>query len=116
MLVVDNVDDTIRDECVVNQEGKLNFFRWLGCDNSLNRQLWLCIWLWQEQELKAARSKNYKVAERLTDAVKQIDEVMTGYRQLMQVDTVHKESFLTLLHKKMLCIQLSLLLKSISAL
>uniref|UniRef100_A0A7S0R959 CBM20 domain-containing protein n=1 Tax=Pyramimonas obovata TaxID=1411642 RepID=A0A7S0R959_9CHLO len=36
-----------------------------------------------EQELKAARSKNYRVAERLTAAIKQVDEVMATYRQLM---------------------------------
>jgi hypothetical protein len=39
----------------------------------------------QEQELKAARSKNYKVADSLTAAVKQIDEVMVRYKELMQV-------------------------------
>ena len=43
--------------------------------------------VWQEQELKAARSKNYKVAERLTAAVKQIDDILSTYKGLMAVSS-----------------------------
>eukprot|EP00242_Pyramimonas_sp_CCMP2087_P004424 CAMPEP_0198204366 /NCGR_PEP_ID=MMETSP1445-20131203/7771_1 /TAXON_ID=36898 /ORGANISM="Pyramimonas sp., Strain CCMP2087" /LENGTH=372 /DNA_ID=CAMNT_0043876213 /DNA_START=219 /DNA_END=1337 /DNA_ORIENTATION=+ len=45
-----------------------------------------------EQELKAARSKNYKVADSLTAAVKQIDEVMVRYKELMQEEMTAVQS------------------------